>query len=170
MTVFNRVLAFFRTHLIQERGLAANTVAAYAEGVKQLLAFAAAKQAVEAHQLDLAAFDAALVCEYLDHVEKDRSIATRNLRLSAIRVFFQYLGRHDPCMLAAAEVICRLSSKKTPERLMPNLSEEEVRGFLEQADAERNPLMRARNQALFQLLEALSLTNTPEGFCKSISR
>lgn len=152
MTVFTLVSSFFRTYLIKERGLAANTVAAYAEGVRQLLAFAAAKQAVEVHRLDLAAFDAGLVCEYLDHVEKDRSIATRNLRLSAIRVFFRYLGRHDPCMLAAADVICRLSSKKTPERLMPSLHEEEVRGFLAQAEKEHNPLMRTRNLALFQLL------------------
>ena len=152
MTVCNLIFTFFRTHLVQERGLAPNTIVAYAQGVKQLLAFAAAKQAVEFHHLDLAAFTADLVCEYLDRVEADHSIATRNLRLSAVRAFFTYLGRQDPCMLAAAESICQLASKKVPEPLMPCLSEEEVRGFMTHAAASRHPLMRLRNQALFQIL------------------
>jgi len=152
MTAYNLVRSFFREHLVQERGLAPNTIAAYSQGVKQLLAFAAAKQAVEFHRLDLAAFTADLVCEYLDRVEADHSIATRNLRLSAVRALFKYMGRQDPCMLAAAASICNLTSKKTPEPVMPHLCEEEVRGFMTQAAASRHPLMRLRNQALFQIL------------------
>ncbi len=152
MTVFNLVFTFFRTYLIKERGLAHNTVAAYAEGIKQLFAFAAAKMKLPVYQLDLAAFNAKLVCEFLDRVEADNSIATRNLRLSAVRLLFRYLAHEDSCMVAAAETICRLATKKTPEPVIPSLHEDEVRGFVAHAAARSNPLMQARDLALFQLL------------------
>ena len=121
MTVFELIFTFFRTYLVQEKGLAPNTVASYAEAIKQLLNFAADKQNIEVHKLDLALFTANLVCEFLDHIEEKNSIATRNQRLAAIRVFFKYLGKQDPTMLAAAEGICTLANKKTTQSVMDSL-------------------------------------------------
>lgn len=152
MTVFELTFTFFRTYLLQEKGLTPNTVASYAEAIKQLLNFAAEKNKIEVHKLDLALFTADLVCQFLDHIEEKNCIVTRNQRLSAIRIFFKYLGKQHPTMLAAAESICTLANKKTFEPIMDHLSEDEVHAFINLAQQQANNLKRARDTALFQLL------------------
>ena len=152
MTLFELTFNFFRTYLVQERGLKPNTVASYAEAVKQLLHFAAAKQKIEVHKLDIATFTAALICECLDHIEEENSTATRNQRLAALRVFFKYLGQQHPSMLAAAESICKISNKKTTQPVMEHLTLDEVRAFFKLAQEQPNDLKRARDIALFQVL------------------
>ncbi len=152
MTIFQMTYNFFQTYLIEQKGLKSNTVASYAEAVKQLLNFVADKKKLDVHKLDLATFSADLVCEFLNYVEDKNSIVTRNQRLAAIRVFFKYLARQHPIMLVAAETICAISNKKTTQTPMDNLTEDEVQAFFELAQKQSNELKRARDTALFQLL------------------
>jgi site-specific recombinase XerD len=152
MTTSAMVSEFFRTHLTREHGFSPNTVAAYAEGVRQLLAYAADRLRSEVHDLDLAAFDVALFSGFLDHLEKNRSIATRNLRLSAIRHLFRHLAGRDPRMLAAADAVASLPAKRAPEPVMPALTKDQVQAFLALAAGHANPLIAARDRALLQLL------------------
>lgn len=152
MTVFELVRNFFRTYLVKERGLSANTVSSYAQAVKQLLNFAATQQALAVHQLDLATFTADLVRQFLDQVEAANSIATRNQRLSAIRTFFNYLARQHPDMVAADQGICRLVNKKTPQPVMPNLNHAEVQAFFHAVRQQPHGDLQTRDHALFQLL------------------
>ena len=152
MTVFELTFTFFQTYLLKEKGLSDNTVASYAESVKQLLNFAAKKDNIQLHKLDLASFRAGLVRSFLDQIDKKNSIATRNLRLSAIRTFFKYLGKQHPSMLAAAEDICALANKKTSETIIDHLKENEVHAFIDLARQQPNELKRARDTAVFLLM------------------
>jgi len=110
------------------------------------------KQKTELHKLDLATFSADMVREFLDHIEQKNSIATRNQRLGAIRLFFTYLGQQHPSMLEAAKNITTLSNKKTTQPVIDNLTQDEVREFIKLAEEQSKPNKQARDRALFQLL------------------
>ncbi len=148
MTVLTHIFAFFRTYLVNERGVAANTLTSYAEAIKQLFIFAADKLGCHVHELDMATLRADIVREFLDHVEAKNSVTTRNQRLCAIRLFFRYLARQHPEMIAAADSICHITKKKEPEKTMPSLTEGELDAFFAVAADQADGLRRARDVAL----------------------
>jgi len=78
--------AFFTDRLTNQMGASAHTIAAYRDAWRLLLAFTAARTGVAPTKLDIADLDAALVGEFLNHLEVERgnSIRTRNGRLAAI--------------------------------------------------------------------------------------
>lgn len=152
MTVLTHIFAFFRTYLVNERGLAANTLASYAEAIKQLFVFAADKLGCHVHKLDMATLRDDIVREFLDRVEAKNSIVTRNQRLCAIRLFFRYLARQHPEMMAAADSICHITKKKEPQKTMPSLTETELDAFFAVAGDQSNDLRRARDVALVHFL------------------
>jgi len=66
MTILTCIFTFFRTYLVDERGLAVNTVASYAEAIKQFLLFVADKLGCHVHVLDMATLKDDIVREFLD--------------------------------------------------------------------------------------------------------
>jgi hypothetical protein len=77
---------FFTDKLIAQRQASPNTVAAYRDTCRLLLAFASAQARKQPCQLDLADLDAPLVTAFLQHLETGRAntVTTRNARLAAI--------------------------------------------------------------------------------------
>jgi integrase/recombinase XerD len=84
--------AFFTNRLIRERHASAQTVAAYRDGWRLLLGFAAERTGRLPSDLDIDDINAELVSEFLDHLERERrnSVRTRNARLAAIHSLFRY--------------------------------------------------------------------------------
>ena len=84
--------AFFTERLICQRQASPNTVAAYRDGWRLLLRFAAGRTGKQPSELDVADLDAALIGAFLEHLETERhnSVRTRNARLAAIRSFFRF--------------------------------------------------------------------------------
>src|SRR5882757_9694091 len=86
------VREFFCQRLIAQQNASARTVASYRDTFRLLLNFFAECRGRPPTALSLADLDAPAVLAFLDHLEQRRgnSIATRNVRLAALRSFLKY--------------------------------------------------------------------------------
>jgi integrase len=90
--------AFFTDRLLRQRHASSQTVAAYRDTMRLLLAFAQAQTGKPPCELDFDSLDAELVSAFLDHLEQERgnSVRTRNARLAAIRSLYQFAALRHP--------------------------------------------------------------------------
>lgn len=90
--------AFFTDLLTRQRHASDNTIAAYRDALKLLVAFAADHTGKQPSQLDIADLDAHTIAAFLDHLQHQRgdSVATRNARLAAIRSLFRFATLRHP--------------------------------------------------------------------------
>ena len=90
--------AFLREHLARHRGASQHTCDSYAYSFQSLFEFASQKLKVAPSALMLEQLDAALISNFLEHLETKRgnSAETRNIRLAAIRSFFRFLQYREP--------------------------------------------------------------------------
>jgi integrase/recombinase XerD len=130
------VESFFREHLGRTRNASRHTVLAYRDALRLFLCFVADARGGDVADLSLENLTVEQVLDFLDHLESNRRnvIATRNLRLTAIRTFFRYLVRHDPSRGAQYQRILSLPFKKAPSPVVTYLEPEEVRLLLRQPD------------------------------------
>lgn len=84
---------FFTQRLMLQRNVSGHTISSYRDSFKQLLVYANQQLNVSPSALNIEHIDAPLVVAFLDHLEyqKGVSIRSRNLRLTAIRSFFNML-------------------------------------------------------------------------------
>ena len=89
---------FFTDRLARQKKASPNTVAAYRDTCRLLLAFAQDKTGKAPSRLSLADLDATLIGAFLQHLEDDRGngSATRNARLAAIHSLFSTRPRGHP--------------------------------------------------------------------------
>jgi integrase/recombinase XerD len=89
---------FFTGRLARQKKASPNTVAAYRDTCKLLLAFAQERTGTAPSRLSLADLDATLIGEFLQHLEDKRQngSATRNARLAAIHSLFRYAAPRAP--------------------------------------------------------------------------
>lgn len=137
MTAFAPTLqAFFTDRLIRQRHASPQTIAAYRDTWRLLLAFTARRTGKQPGQLDLADLDAPLITEFLGYLERDRgnSPRTRNARLAAIHSMFGYAALRHP---EHAELIARVLAIR-PQRfdkaLVTYLTEDELDALLAAPD------------------------------------
>ena len=146
------VQAFFQEYLAGQRGVSKNTILAYRDALKLFLAFLvdnAGKQAVRLQMEDL---QAERVLAFLEHTEQKRKnrTATRNLRLTALRTFFQYLITEDTIRSGQYQKIVAIPLKRAPRSVMGYLEVPEIQALLDSIDR-KNPAGR-RDHALFSFL------------------
>ena len=97
---------FFTAHLVTQRAVSAATIRAYRDTWKLFLAFLSERENVPAHKLETNHVDATAVIAFLDYLEDDRgnSVATRNLRLAAIKATMRSRPpRHLSCWTPSRE-------------------------------------------------------------------
>ena len=89
---------FFTDRLARQKKASPNTVAAYRDTCRLLLAFAQGKTGKPPSKLSLADLDATLIGAFLQHLEEQRGngSATRNARLAAIHSLFRYAAPRAP--------------------------------------------------------------------------
>jgi integrase/recombinase XerD len=99
--------AYFTQRLIGQRQASPNTVAAYRDSWRLLLAYIVQRIGKQPYQLDLTDLDASIISEFLNHLQTQRhnSVRTRNARLAAIRSFFSFAALRHP---EHAELIARV--------------------------------------------------------------
>ena len=92
---------FFTAHLVTQRAVSAATIRAYRDTWKLFLAFLSERENVPAHKLETNHVDATAVIAFLDYLEDDRgnSVATRNLRLAAIKATMAFQATKAPELL-----------------------------------------------------------------------
>jgi integrase/recombinase XerD len=143
--------AFFIDRLIGQRAASPNTVAAYKQTFRLLLAFAAQRVGKAPSALDIGELDAALIAAFLAYLAHDRhnSPATRNNRLAAIHSLFGYLARQHPEHAASIQRVLAIPLKRTERNLVTYLTEPEVDALLGVCD--KTTWTGRRDHALFAL-------------------
>ena len=127
---------FFTQRLLSERRVSPNTVAAYRDTFRLLLAFVAHTTGTAPSQLDLAALDADLIATFLEHLERDRanSVRTRNARLAAIRSLFRFAAMRHPEHAQLIQRILAIPAKRTERTEVSFLTPGEVDALLAAPD------------------------------------
>ena len=137
----NPVKRFFSDYLPVQKGLAANTMAAYRDTLKLLLCYGADRRKKAVEELTVEDLDEPLVLAFLDHLETDRgcSARTRNARLAAIRAFFGFLARENPLLLPQCQAIRAIPLKRHEHKTMTYLEETKPRRCWTPRAARREP-------------------------------
>jgi site-specific recombinase XerD len=144
--------AFFSDRLQRQRNASPNTIAAYRDTFRLLLAFAQDRLRKPPSALPLADLDATLVVAFLQHLEKQRrnSIRTRNARLAAIHSFFRFVALQEPGHSATCQRVLAIPTKKTERKLVTSLTRIEQEALL--AAPNRATWIGRRDHAIILLL------------------
>jgi site-specific recombinase XerD len=86
--------SFFYQHLMAQRRASPATVSAYRDAWRLFLLFVSERIGKPPCRLSLQELGRDVVLAFLDHLELERhnTVSTRNVRLTAIRSFFQYVA------------------------------------------------------------------------------
>jgi site-specific recombinase XerD len=124
--------AFFTDRLARQRNASGQTVAAYRDTWRLLLAFAAERTGRQPSELGIADLDAPLIGRFLDHLERGRGngARTRNARLAAIRSMFAYAALRHPEHAETIARVLAIPAKKFDRALVAWLTEPEVDALL----------------------------------------
>jgi len=114
LTLGQVVYAFLVDHLQVAKGLRPSSIASYRDGLRIFLRFVAADVGARITALPLSALTTERVTKFLRSLEDSRHnhIRTRNQRLAMLRTFFGYLGGRVPELLAVAEQVACISTKR----------------------------------------------------------
>ena len=98
---------FFVDWLMNQKKVSQHTIRSYRDTFQLLLRYLEGRLKKKPFRLMLTDLNADLICEFLTHLIKTRKISarSRNLRLSAIKSFFNYVSFQEP---ARAEFIGRI--------------------------------------------------------------
>lgn len=145
------VFAFFERHLKAEKGLSPASVRSYRDAVRLLLAFVAGQCRRQITRLAIEDLTAERVRGFLGHLEIERGnhIRTRNQRLAALHTFFAYLAGQAPEMLAEAERVAAIPTKRVPSPGTRFLERDEVETLFSNLPIEGRSALRDRALLLF---------------------
>lgn len=138
---------FFTQHLAQRRA-SSHTIAAYRDCFQLLLRFTQARTGKAPAGLELADLDAELIGAFLDHLEHDRdnSIRTRNLRLTAIHSLFSYAALRCPDHAEQISRVLAIPPKRHAAAIVSFLTRDETTALL--AATDRDTILGRRDHAL----------------------
>lgn len=148
MTALAPVLqGFFTQHLAQRRA-SSHTIAAYRDCFRLLLSFTQARTGKPPARLQLADLDAELIGAFLEHLEHDRdnSVRTRNLRLTAIHSLFSYAALRCPEQAEQIRRVLAIPPKRATVTIVSFLTPAETAALL--AAPDRNVTIGRRDHAL----------------------
>jgi len=122
------VQQFFTEYLLTQRALSPHTVASYCDAWILFLDFAHVRLGKAPTELALTDIEPDLVLAFLDHLEHQRNntVRTRNLRLTALRAFLKFAARRDVSSLHAIERVLGVPMKRFEQPMLGFLSREEM--------------------------------------------
>jgi site-specific recombinase XerD len=123
---------FFTDRLARQKKASTNTVGAYRDTCRLLLSFAQDKTGKPPSRLSLADLDAALIGEFLQHLEDKRGngSATRNARLAAIHSLFRYAAPRAPEHAAVISQVLAIPPRRRERAIVSYLTPEETDALL----------------------------------------
>lgn len=127
------------------------TIRTYRDTWRLVLRFLAEARHVPAHQLAITDVDAASVLAFLEHLETNRgnSVATRNLRLAAIKSVMAFHATKAPEQLDTAARIHAIPVKRKPKPQPTFLTSVEAQALLDAISADT--WTSRRDRAMFAL-------------------
>jgi len=128
---------FFTQRLMQQRQASPHTISSYRDTFRQFLKFVQQRLHKPPSRLNFEQIDAPLIVAFLDHLEKHQgvSVRTRNLRLTAIHSFFQYVAFEAPAHSAQIQRVLAIPSKRFTRTLVEFLTRPEVDALLTAPDS-----------------------------------
>ncbi len=122
------VQQFFTEYLVTQRALSPNTVASYRDALILFLDFAHLRLGKVPTELRLVDIEPDLILAFLDHLEQQRNntVRSRNLRLTALRAFLKFAARRDVSSLHAIERALGVPMKRFERPMLGFLSREEM--------------------------------------------
>jgi site-specific recombinase XerD len=131
------VQQFFTDYLLAQRAVSPNTIASYRDAMLLFLEFAHERLGKLPTELTLADLEPDLILAFLEDLEQRRnnSVRSRNLRLTALRAFLKFAGRHDVASLLSVERALGVPMKRFERPLLGFLSREEMLAVIGQPGA-----------------------------------
>jgi integrase/recombinase XerD len=126
------VVSFFADHLKVQKGLRPSSIHSYRDVLKLFLNQLASRRRRPITRLKLSDLAADDVLAFLHDLEAHRGnrVRTRNQRLAALRTFFRYLASRAPELLAEAERVEAIPTKRCPPPQTHYLERGEVEQLL----------------------------------------
>lgn len=126
---------FLEVHLPARRGASANTVRSYKAAIAQFVDHLTDGLGRRAEDLTFDDFGEGEIAGFLDSLEaRGLTVSTRNQRLAAIRAFLSFAAQEDVSCMAVLAAAQRVPKKKTVNRVIGYLSEEQLSALLSQPD------------------------------------
>lgn len=143
--------SFFEDYLKCQKGLRPSSLKSYRDSVRLFLLFLTEKTGRKVSRLALADLTCAQVLAFLQGLETDRhnQVRTRNQRLAALRVFFDYLARRVPEMLKEAQSVAAVPMKRTAPAKTFFLEQDEVQSLFTALPSQGPFALRDRALLLF---------------------
>jgi integrase/recombinase XerD len=158
MTDLSKYLStFLLEYLPNERRASPRTRETYAYAFQLLVCFAAGRMKIPPSKLKIEHLDVSLIVDFLNHLESDRnnSPRTRNARSAAIKAFFRFLEYRLVSCLDQSRRIHAIPMKKTDEKLVCHLTQEEMQSVLDAPDP--STFLGTRDKAMLHLCFAAGL-------------
>lgn len=151
------ITGFLRDYMPRQRGYSSHSCEAYAYSFRLLFAFAAKRIRTMPSQLHIEQLDAALILDFLVHIERERGngATTRNLRLAAIKTFMRYIEYKVPSALEQIGQIHAIPVKRHDQKLIRHLTMTEVQAILNAPDLATR--LGVRDRAMMHLCFAAGL-------------
>jgi site-specific recombinase XerD len=145
------VQTYFLDHLIAMKGLRPSSVRSYRDTLRLFLLFTAKHRRSKVTRLTPQDLTFERVLAFLRHLEEVRGnhIRTRNQRLAALHSFFEFLATRSPELLAVAEKVAAIPSKRTAPAPTLFLEREQIDRLLKALPIRGRHALRDRALLLF---------------------
>ncbi|MGA2074720.1 MAG: tyrosine-type recombinase/integrase [Terriglobia bacterium] len=146
------VVAFFEDYLKVQRGLRLGSVRSYRDTLKLYLRYVGAVCHRPVTRLKLPDLSSQRVLDFLAMIESERhnQVRTRNQRLAALHTFYRYLAVHYPEILAEAERVEAIPTKRTSSPETVYLERDQIDALFKALP--RQGTLALRDRALLMLL------------------
>lgn len=146
------VYSFFVDHLQTQRQLRPASIRSYRDGLRLFLTFVANQTHRRITRLSLGDITFERVLEFLRYLEEERHnrTQTRNQRLAVLHAFFDHLALRVPEMLADAQRIAAIPTKRTAAPETRYLDRSEVQSLFDRLP--KRGVHAARDRALLLFL------------------
>jgi len=127
---------FFTDRLMTQQNVSPNTIASYRDAFRLLLRYVQRRFHKRPSDLKLEDLNATVICDFLSHLESQRGNVprSRNVRLVAIRSFFQYVAFEEPTHAELIQRVLAIPGKRWQRPLVTYLSPLEVEALVNATD------------------------------------
>ena len=143
---------YFTDHLPRLRGTSPHTIQSYRDSLVLLLRFLSARRNRPLAELDLTDLDPPSILAFLSYLERERknTVATRNVRLTAIHALFRFVASRNPEHLDLVQRVLGIPFKRAPQRAIDYLERGEIDSIMKVID--RTTPKGSRDYALLATL------------------